>query len=78
MALLSGGLLFRLLPFAFKGRAPVSGVGGLWFRCFADLAAVLAPALTAPLTLYPERFPLRLAMLIFAGLPVLEPPKETL
>lgn len=78
MALLSGGLLLRVLPPAFEGRAAVSGVGGLWFRCFADLASVLAPALTAPLIVHRDPFPATRAILISRGLAVPELPKETL
>jgi hypothetical protein len=78
MALFSGGLLLRVLPPAFEGRAVVSGVGGLWFRCFADLASVLAPALTAPLIGHSDLLPVLRAILICRGLAVVELPKETL
>ena len=78
MALLSGGLLLRVLPSAFEGRAAVSGVSRLWFRCFADLASVLAPALTAPLIGHSDLLPVPRAILISRGLAVMELPKETL
>ena len=78
MALLLGGLLLRVLPSAFEGRAAVSGVGGLWFRCFANLASVLAPALTAPLIGHSDLLPAPRVILISRSLAVMELSKETL
>jgi hypothetical protein len=59
MALLSRGLLLRVVPADFTWRAAVSGVGWLWLRCFADLASNLARALRTTLIVFRGSLPLR-------------------
>lgn len=49
MALLSGGLLLRVVSSDFEGSAAVSGAGGLRFCCGANVAPTLATTLIKPL-----------------------------
>jgi hypothetical protein len=50
MALLSCGLLLRLVSFDLEGCAAVPGACGLWFRRFIDLAEAITPELAPPLS----------------------------
>jgi hypothetical protein len=59
MALLSGSLLLRVIPPDFQGCAAVSGAGGLWIRCFADLASARAPAFHSTLIAFRRSLPSR-------------------
>jgi hypothetical protein len=59
MALLSGSLFLRVIPSDLRGGAAVSGFGGLWLRCVADLASNLARALRAALIEKRGSLPLR-------------------